>query len=156
RMAVVVGPGIDGQFVEQRGVQTGIGEDGWVGGVEQVESTSEDGLETAVADAGAADIERNGPDALVVIRFALGPGLEDGDGPMADIVVELFEGAGDDAVGAIPWSALGEHGLEDASEEERLEEVAVAQVEEQVGVVAPVGRQDGGEDEREDRFDLGG
>ena len=90
---------------------------------------------------GAADVERHGPMAFVVVRFALRPRLQHGDRPMADEIVEAVQDAGDGRGLVVGRDALGQHGLEDADQEERRKQVAVVEMSQQVGVVRAVGRQ---------------
>ena len=80
-------------------------------------------LVAPAGDAGAAQVQRDRPDALVVVGLAALAVLEDGDGAMADVVVELLQGAGDDALGLAPRPALLQHRLEHAGQEERLPQV---------------------------------
>src|SRR5262249_17981293 len=89
--------------------------------------------------------QRNGPYSLVIIWFAARPGFQDGDGPVSNKVVELTQCAANDPLLFIPGSALDENGLEDADQKERLKQVPVALVEEQVAVMRPIRFQDGGE-----------
>ena len=70
-------------------------------------------------------------------RLAARPGLQDGDGPMADVVIELADGPRHNTVPFLPRPALSEHRLNDADQEKGLMEVGLGQVKEQiVGYVA--------------------
>ena len=97
---------------------------------------------TALGRARAAEVERDGPHSFVVVGLARGPRFQDGDGPMADVIVEPCQHRrrrpGRLGLGRL----LGQHGFEDTGQEKRLKQVAVGLMEQQVGVMRPVGRQD--------------
>src|SRR5438128_731750 len=100
----------------------------------------------------AAQPDRQRPVALVRIGLAARPGFQDGDGPVANIVIEPRKYAGDGWRLALGRTA-GEDRLKDADEEERLKEVRLALVREQIGMVLVIGRQDF-EEELEHAFGL--
>ena len=81
--------------------------------------------------------------------------FEDRDRAVADVVVELLHGPGDDPVGLVPRPALGQHRLAHAGQEERVEQARVRLVGEQVAVVVAVGGQDRAEGQVGDRLRLG-
>ena len=53
-------------------------------------------------DADIVDVERDRPHALVGVRLHVPLGFEHGDGPIAEVVVERFERAVDDALRFVP------------------------------------------------------
>src|SRR5437870_2679428 len=62
----------------------------------------------AATHADAAQENGNRSDALVSVDFTLALVFKDGDGAMADVIVELLERAGHDARGLLPRSALAQ------------------------------------------------
>jgi hypothetical protein len=73
---------------------------------------------------------------------------------MADVVIELLDGAGDDPVAVFPGTALGQHRLAHAGEEEGVEQVAIGLVGEQVSVVVAVSAEGWAEGDVRDRLRL--
>ena len=55
---------------------------------------------------------------------------QDGDGPVAQVIVELGDRAADDAIGFLPRPALLQHGFKNPAQEQRLEEAFIRLVEE--------------------------
>ena len=87
------------------------------------------------------DVERNRPDALVGVRLHLPLGFEHGDRPIAEVVVERFERAGDDPLRFAPRAALRQNGLERAAEKQRPPQLAVRLMPEQVAMKRAIGGQ---------------
>ena len=97
--------------------------------------------------AGAGDVQRDRPHPFVGVGLDLLLGLQHGHRPVAEEVVEPPERAGDDPVRLVPGPALGQHGLADPADEERLEQRLVGLVEQQVAMVPAIGGQDFVEDQ---------
>ena len=70
----------------------------------------------------------------MVVELATFAALQDGDGTIADIVVELLERPIHDAFRLRPLAALRQHGFEDACQKESLEKLGVALMSKQHGV----------------------
>ena len=62
----------------------------------------------------------------MIVRLAFRPRLQDGDGPMADEIIELLQYAADDALTFLPRRSLGKDRLEHAGKEKGLEEAGFA------------------------------
>ena len=156
-MAVIVGAQVDGQFVEQFRVEAAFRQQGAVGSFQEFQPAGNEVVIAAVRHAGAAEEQRDGPDLLVFVGLALRPGFQDGDGPMADEVVELPHRPVDDcALLLAPRPTLGQHRFQHARQEERLKQFALGLVKEQVGVEAAVLGQDAVEGEFDDGLGLDG
>ncbi len=76
----------------------------------------------------------------MLVRLPARPAFQDGNGTMPDIIIELSQGPPDDPLILVPGAALTEHGLERSCEEERLKQIRLGLVKEQVSVVLLVGR----------------
>src|SRR2546428_10017178 len=77
----------------------------------------------------------------MLIYLALALILEDGDGPMTDVIVELLECAGDDAGRLLPRPALVQYRFESAAQEKRLPQLRVALMSQEVPVMSTIRRQ---------------
>ncbi len=86
---LVVLPRVNGELIQQFQVQARVCENRRVSRAQNVERLGNQVVKRAERHAGAADIERNRPQSLVRVRLALGSRFKDGDGSVADIVVEL-------------------------------------------------------------------
>ena len=64
-----------------------------------------------------------------------------GDGPVAEVIVQLGDCAGDDAIGFLPRPALLQHGFADPADKQRLEQALFRLMEQQVGVELAVAGQ---------------
>jgi len=129
-MAVIVGAQVQRQLVEQFGIERGVVQKRLGRGGQNVERLADQVRDSARGHAGPRRKQRQGPMALVIVGLALRPGLEDGNGPMPDEVVE----PGEDGLDRGPRlrGAQHENGLEDARQEEGAEDIDVGEVGEQV------------------------
>src|SRR5262245_128121 len=105
-MIEVVRARIDGEFVEALQIEMRVEANELGRLLENLERTFDEIVILAMADADVAQVNRDGPQALVRVDFALVLILKDGHGPMADVIVQRFERAGDDAFGFLPGTAL--------------------------------------------------
>src|SRR5262249_20855736 len=136
-MAVIVGTRIKGQLIQEARIEVRLGKERWfccfqnrqclvdyivIGSPRSTDPTNEKG---------------NGTYPFMVILLPRGPRFQEADGPMPDIVVELFHPTANDAIFSAPGAPLPQNRLEHAGQKERLEQIAVALVKEQVGVVTP-------------------
>ena len=95
RMAVIVGPHVQRQFVQQVQIELGLREQRRVGRFQDLQCRADEVVIAAPGRPGAADVQRHGPMAFVVVGFALRPRLQNGDRPIADEIVEPVQDAGD-------------------------------------------------------------
>ena len=86
----------------------------------------------ALRGADAAQVERDGPQTFVGIDVAASAIFQDGDRAMAEVIVELVEGAIHNALGFVPRTALAEHRFTDAHEEKRLPQIVIGLMREQI------------------------
>ena len=77
----------------------------------------------------------------MVVGLNLLLGLQHGHRPVAEIVVQVGQHTADDAIRFLPGSALLQDGLADAADEKRLEQPFVRLMEQQITMMATVGRQ---------------
>ncbi len=101
-----------------------------------------------------ADEKRDRPHPFMGVRLDLLLRAEHGDGPVAEVVVQLGNAAADDAVGLLPRPALLQHGLADPADKERLEQRFVRLVEQQVAMELAIAGQGFFEDQSEHRLGL--
>lgn len=60
---------------------------------------------------------------------------------MTHVVVQLLNGPGDYSIAFIPWPALRQHGLANACHEERVEQLGVRLVRQQIAVMLAIRRE---------------
>ena len=134
RMVEVVGPRVERQLVEQLADRTRPAAEFPDRSAARIASARVDQLLVRPAgDADVVDVERNRPHALVGVRLDL-PRFEHGDGPIADVVVERLERAGDDPLGFVPRPALRQNGLERPAQEQRPPQLGVRLMPQQVAM----------------------
>src|SRR5262249_54976641 len=93
RMSMIAGARIDRELVEQPWVESRLLLDGRLGGGKEVERELDEVLIAATSHARSAHEQRYRPHPLVVIRFPARPRLQNGDRPMADVVIEPLQRA---------------------------------------------------------------
>jgi len=101
-MPEVVRARVERELVEQRQVEVGVGADRLGGGFENLQRALDEIVILPARHADAAQEQRDGADAFVVVDFAALLIFEHGNRTMADVIVELLDGAGHDAVGFGP------------------------------------------------------
>ena len=122
RVIEIVGPGIDGQFFEQRGVEHRFELHGGIDAFEDRQGTRNQVVIAAHGHTRPADEQRNRPHPLMGIRLDLLLRAEHGHRPMTQVIVQLGDRAVDDAIGFVPWPALLQHGFADPANEQRLKQ----------------------------------
>ena len=142
RMIEIVSPRIEGQLVEQIGIEPGGVEQPAIGASQQIERQCDDLPIPSSRDARPGDIERDRADPLVRIRLDPLRRMEHGHRAMADKIVQPREGPGDDPFRFIPRRAFRQHGLHHAADEKRPPEIAVGEMKEQIAMMLAIGRQD--------------
>ncbi len=76
---------------------------------------------------------------FVGLDFLLG--AKHGHRPMAEVIVQLVQGGGDDPLGLVPWSPLPQHRFAHPADEKRLKQLLVALMKQQIAVKLAIGRQ---------------
>jgi hypothetical protein len=105
---------------------------------EEADGGSDEWLPGSVGDADIADVERERAEAFVRVDFGAASVFEDGDGAIADVEIEFWEGVGNGVgvvIEAAEFGAGGERGFEHFGEQEGAEEFVFGDVCEEVGVV---------------------
>ena len=134
RVEVVDGPRVQGQLVEPVRIERRLLQLPAVGLLEQLQrGPHQVGVPTR-GDPDAAEEQRHRTDLLVRVEVRLRAGLQHGDRPVADEVVEHP----DRRLGTAAGRPRGQHRLTAAGEEESVEQEAVRLMGQQVGVVAAV------------------
>ncbi len=154
RVVEVVGAGIDGQLVQHRRIEHGLQQQHRIGGLQDRHRSLDEVVVAADGHARPANEQRNGPHPFVRVRLDMLLGAEDGDRPVAQVIVQVAHRAGDDAIDLVPRPALLQHRLEAAAEKEGLKEGLVALVKQQVAMELAIAGQQAIERQREDRLGL--
>ena len=154
RVIELVGPRVERQFVDECRIEPGLLANLGIGLRQNVERLPDQRLVGPAGRADILDIERNRPHALVRIGLDLLLRFEHRDRPIADVVVELFERAGDDSLGFLPRRALRDSRFERAAEEQRPPQFAVRLMPEQIAMELAVGGQQMSAEQRDDRAGL--
>src|SRR5260370_4778477 len=139
-MALIVGSWIQSQLVEQIQIKRRLGQNARIGRSKNLNHALNKRSIAPPGRTGPANIERNGPHSFMRIRLTFRPIFQDRDRPIADVVVEMIESAGDDSLGLIPGRSLTQHGFGHSSQEKRLEQIVVAQMSQQILMMMSIGR----------------
>src|SRR5262249_40206036 len=102
RVIMIVSPRVKRQFVEQFDVERRVIEQIGVSLTQYGKRGSHDLLIWTGRDTGAAKVERNRPDPLMFIRLAGRAGVQDRDGAIADVIVQVLHDRGGQC-GSILW-----------------------------------------------------
>ena len=137
-MAEVVAARVESELVEQGRIEVGPLQQARADAAEDLHRLGDKGLIRTMADAGAAEKERDRSDSFVVVDLAEPTILEDRDGAMTDVVVQLLEAALDDPRGVFPGAAKSEDRLGRAGQEERDVEIALLEMEEKIGMMPAI------------------
>jgi len=156
RMIEIVRPRVDGQLFQVLGMEPGLGKNVGLGGVEDLQCGRDQLLVGSRGNARPFHIERNRADPLVLVGFGLLLVLEDGDRPIADVVVQSADRSVDDPVGFLPWRPLREDRFAGAAEHQRSPKRLVGVVKKQVDVEAAIRRKELIEQQPDDCPSLGG
>ena len=138
RMVKVVCPRVECQFVEGGWVEAGTAEQITVGRTQQLQRPFNNCLITPHSGARAANVERYRSHSLVGVRLDAFR-FQHRDWPITDKVIQLSDRAVTNTIDLFPRGALAEHGLANATEEERIQQIFVLLVEQQIAVELPVG-----------------
>ena len=91
RMVEVVGPGIDGQLVQQRRIEHGLQQQHRIGGLEDRQRPLDQVVVAARGHARPANVQRDGPHPFVGVGLDLLLRAQHGDRAMAEVVVQTGE-----------------------------------------------------------------
>ena len=141
RMVEVVGPRIDGQFFQQCDVEHRFVLERGIDAFEDREGTRDQVVIAAHGHARPADEKRDRPDPFMRIGLDLLLRAKHGDGPVAEVIVQLGDCGGDDAIGFLPRPTLLQHGFADPADKQRLEQPLFRLVKQQVGMELAVAGQ---------------
>ena len=109
-----------------------------------------DFLEASGGRARLADIQRDRADPFVGVRLELLRGAQDGDGAIADEIVELLQRALQDAIRLVPRPALRQHRFAYPPDEKRLEQEFLVLMGEDVAVECAIAGENHVEDQPQD------
>ncbi len=137
RVIKLVRPRVERQLVQHFRIEPSLLPDLGIRGGENRHRPRDQFLIWPVGHADALDVEWNRPHAFVRIRLDL-PRFEHRDGPVADVVVERFERAGDNPLRFVPRPALGQDRFERTAQENRAPQLGVCLVPQQVAVKLPI------------------
>lgn len=149
-MEVVVGAEIEGKFLQLRELKMRIQEDVLGCLTQMVKGVFEEIPVGTLRDADSGNEEGKGAKFFVFIGLHQLAGFENGHRAMADEIVELSDGSGDDAFGFVPRGSLSQGGFEKAAEEERVLPVGFLEVEEEIAVELAVAGDEMFENEGDD------
>ena len=150
RQRVIVSTRVKGQFVELRQVEVGAYQNVAGRFPEQLDRPSDQVVVLANRCACATYAQRNRAEPFVIVRFHFLLVLENRHRPVPDKIVQPVQRTSDESVSFGPRPPLGEHRFEQTSQEKRLLEIRVVEVEQQVRVMAAVGGPDFVENQGDD------
>ncbi len=141
-VAMIVGPRIEGQFFERLQIEAGFVQNGRFRFGKNLQGPADQFAIAAPGRTRSTQPQGDRPHTFMLIRFTARPRFENGDGAMADEIVELPQSAGDDAAFIVPRTALHQHRFHGDGKKVRRKKILVRLMEKQILVVLAIGGQE--------------
>ncbi len=134
-VSVVVRPAVEGELVEFVQIKVSPLDDVCRSTAEEGERVADQFFVRAVGHATAGEVEGDGAEFFVSVGLVLRLVFENGEGAVADVIVELIDRGAGEFLRVAPEGGMPQRGFEHDGEQVRLVEVFGFEVEQQVTVV---------------------